>query len=233
MTLEGTDASGKATQLGRLKERFRQEGLPLKEWSFPTYDTPSGRIIAGPVLGKPGYGESYFEKPSVEDARAISMYYAANRRFELPGINEALENGFHVALDRYRDSNKACQGGKILELEKRLEIYRDLDLLEHDFAKLPNADLTVLLYMPFKIGQILKGGMDEGKDEVEKDKVYLRNQETAYSELAELGAWPMIRCFPDDKISVVKDKEDVEKYIKSVDDVHEEVWGHVRKILAV
>ena len=231
ITLEGTDASGKANQLKRLKLKFIQEGISLKDWSFPTYDTPSGRIVAGPVLGKPGYGDSYFENPSTEDARAISMYYSANRRFELPEIEEALESGYNVALDRYVDSNKACQGGKIKNIEERLELYEALDFLEYGFAQLPRPDLTMLLFMPYEIGRILKSQMNEKSDRVEQDSTYLKNQEKAYLELAELNKWPIIKCFPEDKIVSVNNFEDVKKYIRSFGDIHKEIWRYVENIL--
>ena len=214
-----------------LKARFIQEGICFKDLSFPTYNTPSGRIVAGPILGKSGYGRSYFESPTTEDARGISMYYCANRRFELFGINEALESGVNVLLDRYVDSNKACQGGKILELKERLAMYDALDSLEYGFAQLPRPDFTVLLYMPYKIGRILKSDMDESPDESEKDVAYLKNQEVAYLELARLNGWPIVECFSEEKVPIVESISDVKRYIKSFDDIHEEVWSHVKNIL--
>jgi dTMP kinase len=159
------------------------------------------------------------------------MYYCANRRFELPWMNEVLNSGKHLILDRYVDSNKACQGGKERDPEKRLELYNAFDFLEYNFAQLPRPDITVVLHMPYQIGIILKSQMEEKKDQVEEDINYLQNQEMAYLELAKIHGWPVITCFPQDKVSSVKTHEDVMKYIKPFDEIHKEVWTHVKKNL--
>ena len=36
--IDGTDGSGKQTQLGKLKERLTEEGIEYKTVSFPNYD---------------------------------------------------------------------------------------------------------------------------------------------------------------------------------------------------
>jgi len=227
ITLEGTDASGKANQLKRLIKRFEQEGLPFESESFPTYNSPSGKIVGGPVLGKPEICESYFAEPSKEDGRGISMYYCANRRFELPWMNQVLESGKHLILDRYVDSNKACQGGKEKDSEKRLELYKAFDFLEYEFAQLPRPDITIFLHMPYQIGRILKLQMNEGTDRVEQDIGYLRNQEMAYVELAKMNSWHTIRCFPFDKVNETKDYDDVIKHINSFEEIHKNIWNYL------
>ena len=39
--IDGTDGSGKQTQLEKLKERFEKNGIDYKLVSFPNYDSPS------------------------------------------------------------------------------------------------------------------------------------------------------------------------------------------------
>ena len=38
--IDGTDGSGKQTQLQKLKERFDKEGIEYRTVSFPNYDSP-------------------------------------------------------------------------------------------------------------------------------------------------------------------------------------------------
>jgi len=231
ITLEGTDASGKANQLQRLHGRFTQEGIPFESASFPTYETPSGKIVGGPVLGKPEICDSYFEHPSKEDGRGISLYYCANRRFELPWMNEVLQSGKHAIFDRYVDSNKACQGGKEKDPEKRMELYNALDFLEYEFAELPRPDITMFLHMPYQIGRILKSQMGEKTDRVEQDVGYLKNQEMAYIELAGMNNWPHLMCFPLDKVAQTKTYEEAMKHIKSFDEIHEDIWSYISDMI--
>ena len=43
--IDGTDGSGKQTQLQKLKERFDKEGIEYKVVSFPNYDSPSSSLV--------------------------------------------------------------------------------------------------------------------------------------------------------------------------------------------
>lgn len=52
IVIEGTDCSGKETQSKRLIERLNQEGMPTTYRSFPMYETPTGKIVGYPYLGK-------------------------------------------------------------------------------------------------------------------------------------------------------------------------------------
>ena len=45
VAIDGTDASGKATQTALLAERLEKEGYKVKTISYPDYDCPS----SGPV----------------------------------------------------------------------------------------------------------------------------------------------------------------------------------------
>ena len=52
ITIEGTDCSGKETQTNLLIKKLREEGYQVQNFSFPNYSSPTGKIIAGPYLGK-------------------------------------------------------------------------------------------------------------------------------------------------------------------------------------
>ena len=43
--IDGTDGSGKQTQLQKLKERFDKEGIEYRTVSFPNYDSPSSSLV--------------------------------------------------------------------------------------------------------------------------------------------------------------------------------------------
>ena len=56
IAIEGNDGSGKQTQSQKLVQRFQDEKLPVELFSFPRYNTPTGRIVGESYLGKTEMG---------------------------------------------------------------------------------------------------------------------------------------------------------------------------------
>ena len=48
IVIEGTDCSGKETQSKKLIERLNNEGIETIYFSYPAYQTPTGRIVGLP-----------------------------------------------------------------------------------------------------------------------------------------------------------------------------------------
>ena len=48
IVIEGTECSGKDTQVHLLVQRLRKEGRKVEHFAFPMYDSPTGKIIGGP-----------------------------------------------------------------------------------------------------------------------------------------------------------------------------------------
>lgn len=217
--IEGTDCSGKETQSNKLVERLIKDGKKVFKYSFPAYDTPTGRIIGGPYLGKPHICEGWFpEKAPAVDPLVACAYYAADRRYNIGIINEHLDKGHIVIIDRYVESNMAHQGGKLKTKEERKRIYKKLHELEYGFMELPKPDMTILLYMPCEYAKILKETRTERADQHESTISHLKNAEAAYLELAEMYKFTKINCVKNDAI-------------RSIDDIHEDVYQTVIKFL--
>ena len=51
IVIEGTDCSGKETQTKLLIEKLKNEGIKCVYFSFPNYNSPTGKIIGGSYLG--------------------------------------------------------------------------------------------------------------------------------------------------------------------------------------
>ena len=60
IVIEGTDCSGKQTQTQLLKQTLLDKGYRAFSFDFPNYESPTGKIIGGPYLGKKELGDSYF-----------------------------------------------------------------------------------------------------------------------------------------------------------------------------
>ncbi len=216
IVIEGTDCSGKETQSNKLVEKLKSDGINVFKFSFPAYDTPTGRIIGGPYLGKSYICDGWFREGAANvDALCASVYYAADRRYNIGIINEHLAKGDIVILDRYVESNMAHQGGKIESKEEREKIYQKLDTLEFGIMELPRPDMVIFLYMPFEYASALKKNRAETPDQLEKDKRHLENAEKAYLELTEKYGFVKVDCV----------KNDV---IRSIEDINNEVYEKVK-----
>jgi len=213
IVIEGTDCSGKETQTRLLARRLLKDNVELFEYYYPHYSDPTGKIIGGPYLGKEHICEGYFEEGAANvDPKVATLYYAADFKYSSPLINEKIESGINVLLDRYMFSSLAHQGGKEKKLAKRKQTYRWMDNLFFNFLELREPDLVILLYMPYEYALQLKTGRSEKSDQHEANEKHLRDAENAYLEVAKKYDFEIVNCVKDNKI-------------KTVEEIHEEVYS--------
>ena len=219
IVIEGTDCSGKETQSNLLVKKLNELGIKTEKFCFPNYQSPTGKILAGPYLGKPDFCEGYFDEgASNVDPKVASLYFAADRKYNIAKIEEKLNQGINVVVDRYIDSNFAHQGSKIYDDKKRKEMFCYLEKLEYGLLKLPRADITIFLYMPIEAAKILKANRPEKPDQHEMDERYLLNSEKVYLQLAKMHKYIKIDCAEKNKPKPIEDihKEVLEKILKKV-----------------
>jgi len=216
IVIEGTDCSGKETQSKLIIERFKKDNIDFEYFCFPNYDSPTGKIVGGPYLGKEYICEGWFsETAPLVDPKVSSLYYAADRRYNIGIIKEKLEKGINVILDRYFYSNMAHQGGKIEDKEKRYDMYKWLETLEVDLLELPVADIKIFLHVPYNISLKLKQNRKESLDQHEKDPKHLIDAENAYLEISELYGFEKIECYKnDDILSIEEINNKIYEYLK-------------------
>ena len=204
IVIEGTDCSGKETQSRLLVKKLNAMGIKAINLSFPMYDTPTGKIVGGPILGKKDNGECWFDEGPVHlDPKVFCLYLAADRKYNFPKIQKFLEEGYYVILDRYVSSNMAHQGAKIKDPDERFHLFNWIDKLEYWLLELPKADLTIFLHVPFSISKTLRLNRNF-LDENEKDDNYQMDTEKTYVELAELYHWDSIDCAENDKLRTIE-----------------------------
>ena len=219
IVVEGTDCSGKETQSELLEKRLNEMGKKCIRFSFPMYDTPTGKIVGGCYLGKPEICPSYFEEGAVNvDPHVACLYYAADRKYSMPKIQKYLDDGYYVILDRYTTSNLAHQGSKIKDPDDRFDMYQWIDKLEYWLLKLPKPDITIFLHVPYENTIELRKNR-KFIDEHEKSEDHLKGAEKAYIELSELYNWNRIECIRANKLRSVEDINDeiLEIVLKNVD----------------
>jgi len=215
IVIEGTDCSGKETQTQKLINYLTAHGEKVATFSFPMYHTPTGKIIGGPLLGKEYICDGWFEEGATHvDGKVASLYYAADRYYNLSKITDALENGSTVIPDRYTYSNMAHQAGKLENKKDRLERYKFIETLEFDLLGLPKPDGVILLFMPVESAKEIRAKRPEKLDEAERDEKHLLLAQEAYLEMAKLYNFKVINCAIDGKIRTIDEigKEVIKVY---------------------
>jgi len=216
IVIEGTDCSGKETQSKLLEKEWLAQGIKCVRFEFPMYETPTGKIVGGAYLGKPEIGECLFKEGAIHvDPHVTCLYYAADRKYNLPKIIEYLEKDYNVILDRYTTSNLAHQGSKIKDKDERFNMYQWIDKLEYWLLQLPKPDKTIFLHVPYEYSIELSKER-KTKDEHEKSAEHLKNAEESYIELSELYNWDRIECVQEGKL-------------RSVEDIHQEIMNILEK----
>ena len=217
IVIEGTDCSGKETQAKLLEKRLNDLGKKSINFSFPMYDTPTGKIVGGSYLGKKEIGDSLFKEGAINvDPYVGCLYYAADRKYNMKKIEEYLENDYYVILDRYTTSNLAHQGSKISDKDERFNMYQWIDKLEYWLLKLPKPDKTIFLHVPVEYTKELRKNR-KSLDNHELSDEYLKGAEESYLELQELYNWDKIECVKDNKL-------------RSIEDINEEILNLVLEI---
>jgi len=205
IVIEGTDCSGKGTQSEILYNKLIEDGYNVFKTSFPMYDSPTGKIVGGPYLGKESITKGWFsEGANNVPAKVASLYYAADRLYNIDIINDHLNNGDIVILDRYVTSNMGHQAGKIKDKKERLEMFRWLEKLEFDLLELPKPDIKLFLHMPYVYSKNLQKNREE-LDEHEKSKENIINAENAYLELSDIYNFTKIECIKHDNLRTIED----------------------------
>lgn len=134
LTFEGGEGAGKSTQIRRLAADLEARGHVVVVTREPG-GTPLAEAIRTLILG-PG---------SSSDAMTQALLFAAARRENIRSLIEpALAAGKIVLCDRFTDSTRAYQGGRLSEAD----IEATIALATHGLEP----DLTLLLDLPPETG---------------------------------------------------------------------------------
>ena len=216
IVIEGTDGSGKSTQFRLLTARLEQEGKVFQKLVFPQYSEPSSALIRMYLGGEFG------SKPSDVNAYAASAFYAVDRYASYKKVwGEYYEQGGLVVSDRYTTSNAVHQASKE-PAQTQGDFLKWLYEFEYDKLGLPRPDLTIYLDVPTdfteKMMRRREADTNTSADIHEKDMDYLATCRRTGKAAAEFYGWTVIQC--------VKDGQ-----MRSIEDIHEEIYRHVRNSL--
>ena len=112
IVIDGTDGSGKTTQIDLLAKRLKKDGFKIKTVDFPEYYKNFFGGFIGHCLS-----EQYFNFLKVHP-KIASVLYAAYRFESSSEIRKWLDGGYIVLANRYVSANQIHQGGKIKSNKK-------------------------------------------------------------------------------------------------------------------
>jgi dTMP kinase len=191
VVIEGSDGSGKATQVRLLKNYLKKQSISHQVVAFPRYKASfHGKFIARYLKNE--FGDAHQVNPYL-----ISLAYSLDRVTAKDKINQWLASDQLVIADRYTPSNQAYQSAK-LPPEKRKEFVDWLIKMEYKENKIPAEDLVLFLYVPVEFSQKMMSGRN--KDGHESQLEYLREVEQQYLSFARRRHWVKIDCVKKGKL---------------------------------
>ena len=219
IVIDGTDGSGKETQMNILQENLKKNNIEFKKVSFPNYDAPSSSLVKMYLSGEFG------TDPKSVSPYVASTFYAVDRYATYKKeLEEYYEKGGLILADRYTTANMVHQAGKIKDKEERNKFLTWLWDLEFNLYKIPKPDKVFFLNMPIEFVEELiknrknKFNNNQVKDIHERDEGHLRDSHQSACEVAKEYNWKEIKCVINGKL-------------RTREDIGEEIFKAVKEIL--
>lgn len=195
IVLEGTDGSGKRTQMDLLVSTLKSHSIPVETMDFPRY----GGSFFGDLAGRMLAGD--FGGVNAIPPELAVMPFACDRWLIKSDLVRWLSEGKIVVSNRYTASSAVYQASK-LPPEKQQNFIQWVYKLEQEIIGLPKEDLVLFLYMPVSVSQLLLEKKtqrsylgDKKKDIYEEDQSIQLTVEKLYRELAtHQPQWKTIAC---------------------------------------
>jgi len=215
--IDGTDGSGKQTQFNKLAERLETENIDFMRLSFPNYDSPSSSLV------KMYLGGEFGQNAKEVSPYIASTFYAADRYATYKKVfEEYYNNGGIILADRYTTANMVHQAGKMQDKEEREKFLNWLWDFEFNLYGIPKPTQVFFLNMPpeyaFKLMENRENKIthDMKKDIHERDKSHIIDSYNAACDLVEKYNWYEVKCVQ-------------EEQIRTIEDIHEEIFKEVKK----
>ena len=212
ITICGTDACGKSTQIDLLKEYLENKDLKVAYIHFPAYgDNVFSELIVGFLRGE--YGESHEVNPYF-----VANLYMMDQYLFKPKLQKLLEENDVVILDRYFWCNLAFQSAKYDDENESIKIH---NWIYQSVVKLGflYPYLTLCLDVPFET--MLKRLEDrksenrdylKGKKDIHENDIKLQQRvKNNYKDMYYYNNYRVINCG-------IKDPSEVfDSYVEYVD----------------
>jgi len=217
IVLEGScDGIGKSTQYQKLYDRLVSEGYEVISHHFPSYNTPQAHGVESYLKGEFGPIRDlspYFINSLYAHDRAVTWYQS---------LKEEYEKGKIILLDRYTTSSLIYQTANINPLSTRQAIVDYLADFEYHKLLIAEPDLVIFLTMSFDLATELRNKRQQNDGVVndihESNLKFMKKVYDNSHFIAKHFNFAEVNC-------------QIENNIRSIDDIHEEVYQKCIKVL--
>ena len=211
VVFEGTDGSGKGTQLALLVRHLQNKNIPFATLDFPRYSESFFGDLAGKMLmGELGPVEHIPPKLAV-------LPFACDRWLSKKDMDTWRDQGKIVVSNRYTASSAVYHAARLPEKEQQ-QFIDWVVKLEQEIIGLPAPDMTIFFHVPVAVSQKLMEEREtltsKKKDMYEKDLRMLQTVEELYGTLgSRLLNWKVIECT---KAETMRSREEIHKEVLDV-----------------
>lgn len=193
--IEGTDGSGKTTQLTLLKKWLEESGIKTKTLDFPQYDEFWGKMVGRFLRGE--FGELDDVNPYLPSVLFMLDQASQSRR-----VQKWLKEGYYVLSNRYVQSSMAHQSAKFKSEKDQREYLKWLEDAAFKELGLVKDDLTVVLYANPDIlrelslkSRVRKKSYTITKDIAEDHATHQQDSARMYAKLCQQKeTWQLLNC---------------------------------------
>lgn len=221
LVIDGTDGSGKTTQLSMLVDRLESENTSTQTLDFPQYDRfwgkMAGRFLSG-EFGQMNHVHPYLVQP----------FYMLDQASKKEEINAWLKNGDVVLSNRYITSSMIHQTARLPEDEQE-EFIEWLHEAGYGELGVVLEDHVIILYVDPNVSKELLNDTKTGerktytvkpKDIAEEDLDHQKRSAAMAKKFCGMfDHWHLIDC------------NTVDGGIRTREDIHEEVYRLVSRLI--
>ena len=215
IVVEGAcDGIGKTTQYELLSKRLHSEGKTIANHHFPSYGTYQGAPVEKYLKGE--YGQlselsSFFINSLYAIDRGITWY---------TDLKPLYDQGAIILLDRYTTSSLIYQSALIDDTREKERFIDYVIDFEYNKIGMKEPDNVIFLHAPFDLVTEMRNGRKENEgvenDIHESDLNYMKKVYESAMFVADYLSWDKVQCNDGNEM-------------RSIDDIHEEVYSLVKK----
>ena len=217
LVIEGAcDGIGKTTQYNKLFERLIEEGYEVVKHHFPSYNTFYGHPVEEYLKGTFGNVDDlnpYFINSLYANDRACTWYLRLKKEYD---------SGKIILLDRYTTSSLIYQSSMINDQEEKKEFINYVSNYEYNKLGIPYPDIVLFLTAPFDLINELRSKRTDyegnSNDIHEKNIPFMKKVYDNSLFISNYLNWDTIKCNNNNEM-------------KSIDEIHENIYAVVKKRL--
>lgn len=215
IVIEGAcDGIGKTTQYELLCKHLQNDGITIANHHFPSYGTYQGAPVEKYLkgeFGQPNELSPYFINSLYANDRGITWYSS---------LKQLYDQGMIILLDRYTTSSLIYQSALIEDIEKKKQFIDYVIDFEYHKIGIKEPDNVIFLHAPFALATAIRKsrqqneGISNDIHESNLDFMYKVYQNAMF--IADYLSWQKIQC-------------NNGEHMRSIDDIHDEIYKLVKK----